>query len=335
MDDLNARRIPLGTFPTPIHQHESLGRLLGVNELWIKRDDLTGFGWGGNKVRTVEYLIWDALNLSATTVIMAAGPSSNFAAVMSAAAAAVGLAVEQICYGNRPSNPPIALQVSLAQGTVVHFTGSEERATMEQVAHARATALVDGGEIPYIVPRGGASDVGALGFLNAAVELQTQLRANRLQLAHVVIPVGSGGSISGLAAGREILGETWSLSGVSVSRPPDQMLDHVQKHAMACAATGGAPLCSLAPIKVIDGRGTGFGISDPEDLDLAAAIERDCGLLVDPVYGAKALRWLAGAGFSNSADDNADGPVLYWHTGGTLGVVSRFMKSMPPTNKSK
>lgn len=302
----------MGSFPTPLERTDRLGALLGVEELWVKRDDLTGFSWGGNKVRAVEHLIGDALERGASTVLVAAGPSSNLAAILAAAAVGAGLKIEQVCYGDEPDVVPSALQSSRSLGAAVTFTGSEDREGMEEVAGRRAEELEADGHDVYQVPRGGATEVGARGFVSAASELQDQLRAVDVVPGTVVLPVGSGGSMTGLVTGRNRLGATWPTVGVSVSRP----VDSFEPGVSAVDARSTAPPTARPPDRLVDGRGDGFGRVRPAESDLAAAVTVATGLLIDPVYNAKALFWLA--------DNEIEGPVVYWLTGGALAVMDQL-----------
>lgn len=323
--DRRHRREPLGCFPTPLHRHHRLGAVLGIDELWLKRDDLTGFGWSGNKVRTAEYLLGDALERGSSTVIMAAGPSSNFAATMAAAAVTVGMAVEQICYGNEPEPEvvPSALKLSRRLGVHVRFTGSDDRSSMERLAAERAAAITGAGGTPYVVPRGGATAVGSLGFASAAVELSRQLEAAAVDSPTVVMAVGSGGSIGGLVAGRNAIGASWPIIGVSVSRPIDEITPTVAAHVEACGSLIGLDDGGQAEpsFSIVDGVGDGFGRRRADEIELSDRVERECGLLLDPVYTAKAVRWLARTELS--------GPVLLWHTGGALGTVDALATGSP------
>lgn len=323
-------RVRLGSFPTPCQPTPRLGSLLGTAELWVKRDDLTGFSWGGNKVRTIEYLLADAIQQDADTVVVCGGPTSNFAALMAVACATSGLAVHHISYGSQPSRMPAALAVSLGSGAVVEFTGSQDRASMGAAANAEARQLRIVGKHPYVVPRGGATAVGALGFANAAVELAEQLEQVGFEAVTVVLPVGSGGTIAGLIAGLTVAlgptGQAASLNidvvGVSVSRPPNELRNAIETMANECASLAGWghmwPIADRCRWSLVDGRGAGFGASDPRDDAFADQINSRTGLLVDPTYNIKALSWLRESSCRRS------GPVVYWHTGGALGVADRF-----------
>ncbi|MBD9508088.1 pyridoxal-phosphate dependent enzyme [Ensifer sp. ENS07] len=326
---IGAARLELGTFPTPFTPCPVLGSQLGVADLWIKRDDLTGFSWSGNKVRTIEYLLGDAIVQAADTVIVSGGPTSNFAALMAVACAKHDIQMHQVSYGTPPETDPTALAVGRAAGATLHFTGSLERASMEEVAEKHAQALRGARRRPYLVPRGGATTVGALGYAHAAGEFLCQLDQVGCDAVTIVIPVGSGGSIAGLLAGLTYQFAPIHLTraidvevvGVSVSRSPENLRDSIAAKAEACGA--GLPKLRSVSCRwsLTDGRGVGFACHDEHEATQMDALMLRTGLLVDPTYNGKAMLWL------RRSPVKPDGPVVYWHTGGALGVADQLRKA--------
>lgn len=312
-------RLDLGIFPTPLQHVTDLGDLPGLADLYLKRDDLTGFAWGGNKVRTVEFVLAEALEVGADALIVAGGPTSNFAALLAVAAASHELPVTQVCYG-RERGGAAALAVSIRAGATIEFTGAKDRGTMDVRADELAAMQRAEGLTPYVVPRGGATPVGACGFAAAAVELVVQMDSAGLTEATVVLPVGSGGSIAGLLAGLSDVGcgHRIDVVGVSVSRPPDEIESQIATRASACAALIGAA-GPMPAWRLVDGRGTGYGDSSPEADDLTDRVLRRGALVLDPVYNAKALLWLA------QHRDELGRPVVYWSTGGALASADQLI----------
>ena len=302
-------RVPLGIFPTPL-QH--VPDLAGVPDVLVKRDDLTGFAWGGNKVRTLEYVLADVLAGGADTIVVAGGPTSNFAALLAVAAAARGIPVTQVCYG-APRDGAAALTVSRRAGAQIVFTGSDDRSSMDDRARSLAEGHRVEGRQPYVVPRGGATAVGSCGFAAAAAELVAQLADRGVAGATVVLPVGSGGSIAGLVAGLATVDRAGVVDvvGVSVSRPVGEAQAQVASHAAECARLGGADE-PFPRWRLVDGRGPGYGRHWPGAAELSARVLRHTGFVADPVYNAKALMWLA------QHRSELDGAVVYWSTGGAL-----------------
>ncbi len=311
---VDLRRVPLGIFPTPVQYAVDLAGTPGLRDVLVKRDDLTGFAWGGNKVRTLEYVLGDALASRADTIVVADGPTSNFAGLLAVAATGHGLDVVQVCYGE-PRGGAAAVALSRRAGAVVEFTGSPDRRSMDVYAGELTGRLRSEGRRPYVVPRGGATPVGACGFADAAVELTSQLADLSVS---VVIPVGSGGSIAGLLAGLASVGTVGvDVVGVSVSRPVEEIEAQIAQRATECVRLIGAtgPLPSW---RVVDGRGPGYGGGWPEADKLAGALLRHSGFVADPVYNAKALLWLS------THRDELAAPVLYWSTGGALAAADEL-----------
>ncbi len=313
-------RYPLGVFPTPLHRADRLGRELGIDPLWLKRDDLSGFSWGGNKVRTVEGLLAEAIDRHITDLVVSGGPSSNFAAALAAGATVAGLAVHQVAYGDPPSEPPPAMLAGAAAGATIRFTGDDDRSTMETRARDVAAELAAAGRRPMTIPRGGANAVGSSGFFLAAIELQEQLHALGTSVATVVLPVGSGGSVAGFLAGSAAVDAAWKVVGLSVSRPVDELRPALLAKALDVAAHTTAESVTedglTDRLELHDCRGEGFGRTSLVERQTSARLTHRTGLIIDPTYNAKALHWLA---------DTTDlpTPAVYWHTGGALSATPR------------
>lgn len=325
-----AARVRLAALPTPLVAAPRLARVLGTGPLLIKRDDLTGFAFGGNKARVLEFLVAGAIADGAGTLVAGGAPGSNFCAAAAAAAQRAGLGCQLVIAGH-PAPPPPALALALSWGAVVRWTRSPERESVDGGLPAAAADLASRGQRPYLIPRGGATALGAMGYLLAAFELRQQLAEHGSGPARVVVAVGSGGTLAGLVAGNVLLGRPWTLFGASVSRPPDVAAARVLTLAGEClrmlgsagpefAAAAGLPRCgaaadlSAADVTVDDARGAGHGLPSPEASALAEQAMRTEGLMVDPVYTAKALATVRRC----APGDN----VVFWHTGGVLDVVA-------------
>lgn len=310
-------RADLGVFPTPLRREPALANALGMFDLWAKRDDLTGFSWGGNKVRTAQFLISDAVRSGVTDLVVAGGPSSNFAAIIAAAGPMFDIEIHQVSYGSEPAVKPPALRAALTSGANIRFTGSNDRSMMEVVADDLARELCGAGRVAVALPRGGANSVGVNGFVAAAFELHEQLNAAELSDPTIVLPVGSGGSIAGLLAGRALLDSTWPIVGASVSRTTANFEDLIlNKATMAARALGwcGDPSTMSRRFHLVDCVGSGFGTLTSAEAEFRRDIQNATGLLVDHTYNTKPLHWLA------RRADALDGPHLYWLTGGALGA---------------
>jgi 1-aminocyclopropane-1-carboxylate deaminase/D-cysteine desulfhydrase-like pyridoxal-dependent ACC family enzyme len=329
-------RTRLAVLPTPLTGAPRLAKALGTGPLHIKRDDLTGFAFGGNKARPLEFLLAAATADGADTLVTGGAPGSNFCAAAAAAALRAGLRCELVIAGP-PTPPGPALALALAWGATLRWTGDPVRESVDAGLARAAAGLTARGHRPYLIPRGGATGLGAAGYALAAFELRDQLAQRGVDSARVVVAVGSGGTLAGLVAGNVLLGRPWTLVGGSASRPPEEAAQRVLGLARECvrlltqAGTPDAVPGDVVPgdvvpgdvvpgdvvpgdVAVADARGPGHGAASPEGTAVAEQAMRTEGLMVDPVYTAKALALLPRfAGRGN---------VVFWHTGGLLDAVA-------------
>ena len=322
-----AARFRLAALPTPLIAAPRLAEVLGVGTLYVKRDDLTGFAFAGNKARPLEFLLADAIAENADTLVTGGAPGSNFCTAAAAAAQRAGMGCELVIAG-QPGDLGPNLALARSWGAAVRWTGVPERDSVDTGLPAAAAELGARGRRPYLIPRGGATGRGAVGYALAAVELREQLAVHGADGARVVVAAGSGGTLAGLVAGNVLMGRPFRLIGGSVSRPAEETAGRVRALARAClgllAGSGlpglpGTEMVSggeigLQDVVVADARGPGHGLPSPEGTAAAEQAMRTEGLMVDPVYTAKALALVG-----RHADG---GDVVFWHTGGQLDVVA-------------
>lgn len=310
------RRDRLGLTPTPITAAPGLAHALGLRELWIKRDELIGFGFGGNKVRGLELLLADARAQSADMLVTGAGPQSNHVRATAAAAAYAGMDAVAIYWGDAPPAMHGNLKLTHCLGAQIRFTGNPDRAQVDVAIEAVAEELRTVGRRPYAIPRGGACALGVLGHVLAARELHRQCVAIDRMPGTIVLAVGSGGTLAGWLLGTAMLGARWRVEGVSVSRPADEVRDRVVQLAAEAAALLKLPQLVDAPDVVIhDGFiGAGYGVPSMAGDDAVVKAARVQGLFLDPTYTGKAFAGLCSLAEAGHIDDHA--PVVFIHTGG-------------------
>jgi 1-aminocyclopropane-1-carboxylate deaminase/D-cysteine desulfhydrase-like pyridoxal-dependent ACC family enzyme len=322
-----AAPVRLAVLPTPLVTAPRLAEVVGAGALYVKRDDLTGFAFAGNKARPLEFLLAAALGEGADTLVTGGAAGSNFCAAAAAAAARAGLRCELVIAGI-PGPPGPALALARSWGAAVRWTGVPERDSVDAGLPVAAAELAADGRRPYLMPRGGASGLGAVGYALAAFEVREQLAAHGVDSARVVVATGSGGTLAGLVAGNVLAGRPLTLVGAAVSRPADETARRVLGLAREClrvlAGSGlpGVPGVERASgggvgpddVLVADARGPGHGVASTEGIAAAEQAMRTEGLMVDPVYTAKALALV-----SRYA---GDGNVVFWHTGGQLDAVA-------------
>ncbi len=318
---MNRPRIGLAALPTPLMRARGLESALDAGPLYIKRDDLTGFGVAGNKARALEFLIGAAIADGSDVFVAVGSPSSNFCAAAAMAARVAGMDCDLLFPGKRPSVPSVNVELARAAGARLLFDAVATRDELDDAVLEHADVLRADGRRPYAVPRGGATPVGGLGYAFAAQELAGQCDRADIVPRTVVVATGSGGTQAGLIAGAVGSGLPWRVIGASVSRPVEGVADQILRTARACAAELGTGQPTANDIDVRDCRGAGFGVASTDDrISARLALEHE-GLLLDDYYGAKAMtlfRALLAAG--------APTPAVFWHTGGLAAALSALMR---------
>ncbi len=308
--DAGPPRTELIPGPTPLHSARRLSDRLGV-EIYFKRDDLTGLGFGGNKLRALEYLLADAVEQGCDSVVTGAGPQSNWTMLAALSSIRSGLVPHIISYGP-PRAPSGNLLLQQRLGVAVQFTGDPDKASVDTAIVEAVDRLRAEGRRPYAIPRGGATGLGALGYVRAGVEMFWQFTELGIEPTEVWLPTGSCGTHAGLVAGQAILQSRYDVVGVTVSRPGDECVQRIR--SMAADAAGRLGAGSIEPqVTVRDGWiGPGYGLASAAGnaaLDLVAAAE---GIFLDPVFGAKAMAALVDG--CNAGP--VQGPVVFLVTGG-------------------
>jgi 1-aminocyclopropane-1-carboxylate deaminase/D-cysteine desulfhydrase-like pyridoxal-dependent ACC family enzyme len=314
-------RFPLAVLPTPLVRARHLERALGSPPIYVKRDDLTGFGFAGNKARKLEFIVGDALARGCDVLVTGGGPGSNHCASTAAAARLAGLGCLLVFCGSRPevAHPNLALARSF--GAEVRFTNDPDRESVDEALVPTVAELEAEGRRPCEVPRGGASILGAVGYVVAARELAAQLKMLGAKPSTVVVATGSCGTQAGLVAAEAADDNGWRVVGASVSRPVEECRRRVLDLARGCACLLGTAEPTESHVELVDTRGPGFGLTSAEGAEAARLAARTEGLLLDPVYTAKAFAVLVGL-----ATSSAGGSMVFIHTGGAPAALWELMK---------
>lgn len=316
-------RVRLAHLPTPLEPLPRLSAALGGPRLFVKRDDATGLALGGNKTRKLEFLMGEALRQGANCVITAGGIQSNHVRQTAAAAAKLGLACELVLTRNVPMNAAdydktgnIQLDRLLGAKLQLHDSGIDRAAVMEE----RAEALRAAGDRPYVIPIGGSNAVGAMGYVNAALELTVQANNQDLPINAVVLASSSGGTIAGLSAGFAAMSHPVDVIGIDVDGDPDALQAEIVPLIEATAKRLGVPGELTGPALNSDHAGDGYGHPTAEmreAVEMAARLE---GILLDPVYSGKAMAGLIALirGGRFRTDEN----IVFLHSGGTPALFA-------------
>lgn len=311
-DDPAPARTRLATLPTPLQPAPRLSETLGV-EVWLKRDDLTGLGLGGNKVRMLEFLLGAARAEGYDVLVTGAGPQSNWAFLAALAAGREGLDVHLAFYGGPPHDVTGNLLLQGLTGATVHYTGESDRASVDVMLTTLADRLRRQGRRPLVLPRGGATARGSLGYVLAAEEIAGQLGEHAgLARPTVWLATGSCGTQAGLSVGTAA-GHLGRVVGVTVSRPVEECRARVLELGCGAARLLGLPQPTSPDIDVRGGwLGAGYGVPSPDGEAAARLVARTEGVLLDPVFGAKAMAALVDA----ARRWTEQGPVVFLVSGG-------------------
>lgn len=296
--------------PTPLHRAERLSAEVG-RDIWLKRDDLTGRGLGGNKLRGLEYLLGDAVARGCDCVVTGGGPQSNWAMLAATAARTRGLDAHLAFYGSPPVEDRGNLLLDRLVGASIEFTGDPARESVDDAVARRAATLEARGRRPYVIPRGGATEVGALGYVRGGVELFGQLDAVSVAADAVWLATGSCATQAGLAFARAWLDAPAAIRGVTVSRAQEECVQRVATLTAEMGELTGLPgQVAASEVDVRKGyEGPGYGLASPEGERAAALVARLEGVFLDPVFGAKAMAALLD-------DTRAAGPAVFLVSGG-------------------
>jgi D-cysteine desulfhydrase family pyridoxal phosphate-dependent enzyme len=312
--------VALAPHPTPIDRLARLEAALGPGcpHLFMKRDDLLSFGMGGNKVRKMQAVAAEALAAGADTLITCGGIQSNHARVTAAAGAALGLRVELVLNGTPQTTPTGNARLDQLFGALVHYVPDRgaRAPTMEALADRRRRE----GRRPFVVPLGASTPTGALGFARAMVELS----ADGLKPDVIVHATSSGGTQAGLTTGCALVGIRARIVGVSADEPAAALARIVAELLAGIAARVGAKPDTIGadrPVDVDDTQvGDGYGMPTTESTAALELVARREGILLDPVYTAKAMAGLLTR--IRRGEFSKEQTVLFWHTGGQVGVFA-------------
>jgi 1-aminocyclopropane-1-carboxylate deaminase/D-cysteine desulfhydrase-like pyridoxal-dependent ACC family enzyme len=311
--------VPLAPEPTPVQPLTRLAAALGPGcpRLFVKRDDLLSFGLGGNKVRKVQAIAAEARAAGADTLITCGGLQSNHARVTAAAGAALGFRVILVLNaadGREPATPAGNLRLDRIFGADVRYVASRE--ARQPAMEAAADELRAQGRRPFIIPLGGSTPTGALGFARGLAEVAASGPAPDV----IVHASSSGGTQSGLIAGGALLGMRARVIGVSADDPAATLRAVIAGLLEKIAARLGAAPATLGLDKPIDVDdrfvGGGYGIPTAASTAAIELVARREGIVLDPVYTAKAMSGLLAR--IRAGEFSKDQTILFWHTGGDV-----------------
>ena len=301
-------RIPLIGGPTPIQR----SRLAWADDaLYWKRDDLTPYGLGGNKLRKLEFLIAEALSQRANLIITSGAPQSNHARLTSVVSAMMKLSSVIIIPGETPTEWGGNLLLDRLAGAEIIACGEEP---LDQAVERISSEKKSQGYHPYTIPLGGSNALGSLGYFLAFFELLKQAKEQGWDPHTLVCSVGSAGTLAGLVAANALHPRPLRLLGVSVWQSMATLRPLVEKLAAEVLDLLHAP-CSLPPFEITsDFIGPGYGLPTPASSKVLIECFRTDGILFDPVYTSKGVA--AVKHLMQHKNQEPPEPIVFWHTGG-------------------
>ncbi len=314
---LRLPRLELVDSEPPIHEAKRLAASLDARRFLVKRDDLIGLGLGGNKVRGLELFLGEALALGSDVIVTGAGPQSNHVRATALIGRMLGLDVVAVLWGSPLSTARGNLQLTQLAGARLVWTGSTDRASVDDAIAATVAKLRARGRRPYAIPRGGGAPLAVVAHLLAARRVEEDLRARGAAVDRIVVAAGSGATVAGWLLWRTLAGSGPAITAWSVSRPVPEVEQQILGLARAAADRLELPLDPKRLRDLIDVRdavGPGYGVPSPAGAEALRVLLETEAIPLDPTYTAKAFGgWLE---LARSDPAERDRSVLFIHTGG-------------------
>lgn len=331
------KKIETGIYPTPLHKLDNLSRQINKADIYVKRDDLTGFAFGGNKLRKLDYLVADAKEKGYTTLLTYGGVQTNHGRLTAAVAAKNNMKCVIMCYGQPPEYASGNLILDQILGAEVCFMDPTEvrKLPADQLGKGyielkeRSTKTIieryeSKGDKVYKIPIGGHTIIGAMGYMDAVKEILVQMKDMNLSFDYLISGLGSGGTFAGLWLGAKYYKAPFEIIGISVSHKGEEDIKGLV-HFMNVANKElelGLDTIHVEDIKYYnDYVGPGYNIPDEETRSYMTLLAQSEGLFVDPCYTGKSFRGLVD--LIEKGIIEKDSQVLYLHTGGTPGIYSK------------
>lgn len=317
------QRAPLMPVVTPLHRLYRLEQEARHEKIYCKRDDMTGIGTGGNKIRSLEYILGEAMAGGCDKIIVSGPGQSNLCMLTAAACAKVGLSCEVVHNSEKPAIYQGNLLLNHILGVNSHFIGAVDSDTRSEYVEDLYKKLEAQGYKPYIVRNGATTGRGALGYAAAALEMRNQCREQGIDELTVFVPGGNGGVATGLIYGNTLLGLPFKIVVVSVEDDAPTLKAHIESTMEELEQITGISACaSVDETCVIDPhyRGGGWGLNTEESEKAVMDFARTEGIFIENVYNSKVLvgmkRWIQ--------EKKVKGNVCYLHTGGLGSLFAQF-----------
>jgi D-cysteine desulfhydrase len=321
------KKIQLGYYPTPLEKMENLTKLLGKGDLYIKRDDMTGPAFGGNKTRKLEYLMKDALDQGATAVVTFGGPQTNHGRTTVGAAVKLGLKPILIVGGKDTGYLSGNLTLDAIMGTDIYFV--EDGSKIKEVTEKVIKKYEAQGDKVYVVPVGGSNYLGAVGYIMCVKEILGQMREKNIKIDHLVCAVGSMGTYTGLLLGTKYFDAPFDVIAVPVAPVGSEKENDIVKFANEISKHYDMGVkITAADIKIAYGpadapySGERYNKPDPITRETILLLGRTEGIMLDPTYTGKSFRGFVGMVKEGKFIKDGES-AMFIHTGGAMALWTK------------
>ena len=313
-------KLSLAHLPTPVEKLELLSRQLKKN-IYVKRDDLTGFLYTGNKIRKLEYVLRDAVHKGADTIVTCGGLQSNHVRATVAAAKQLGLQSVAVLRGTRPKTFDGNTLIVALLGARIQYVTDEEYDRIDEVYGELDKKLKARKQKPYFIPEGASNALGAWGYIEMMEEHALQQQEMNLQFDSLFVALGSGGTQAGLLLGKYMTKNPAAIAGINVFKAARGFPAIIESICSEAIETYNISV-KFDPSDIIiynNYIGLGYAQATEEELTLYIRIARENGIILDPVYTGKAMRGMIDLLLTHP--ERFGDTILFIHTGGFFGLL--------------
>jgi D-cysteine desulfhydrase len=318
--------------PTPIQKLKSFPPLPLSFEMFTKRDDLTGFFLSGNKVRKLEFLVFDALREKADSLITCGGFQSNHARATAILGAQFGLKSYLVLFGDGSPKLEGNLFLDKLVNAKIKYIPQDQYEQIDSIMSELSSQLKKADKRPYIIPEGASNELGVWGYIKASVEMKKQLEEMKLKVNKIITAVGSGGTYAGLWLGSKMLGWDVEIYGINVKDTAQIFVDRIYNLMTVTKKKFHLDIeLKKEEIRIIDGYvGEGYAKSRKGELDVIRSVAESTGIILDPVYTGKAMYGLLDQ--IRKKRFSSQDKILFLHTGGGFGLFPVKEKFFPKSD---
>lgn len=316
-------RVKLAILPTPIHRIKKTEKILGYQPIYFKRDDMTGLGPGGNKTRSLEYILKDAIDKNSNLIISSGSPQSNLCALTACACRKIDIPCTLVHDADKPKIFTGNALLNNILGVETHFIGNVSVEDRSRYVNKIDCEVKLEGKNPYIIKNGASTGLGAFGYINAIYELFEQNTKGKLCINEIFAPGGNGGVAAGLIYGNAMLGFPFKINIISVEDNKETLLCNIKNiiNEVEAITNISFDYDFEGSSNIIDQyRGEGWARNTEESSKMVFDFARREGIFIENIYNSKVLVGL----HDMIKNREVSGGVCYIHTGGFSSLFSQY-----------